>query len=124
MNSVPAIVTVIGALFGLAGLAGGLTAYFKSRLLDQNLSILERTNKAQDDRIQFLEDQVERQTEDLLDKKNAIAVLTNIVTGHEQLETILSALKSHDDKVTDMDRRLFTELEEVLDVLEAIKERR
>lgn len=122
-STIPSIITLIGGLFGLCGLAGGLAAFFKSKLLDTNLGILERTNKAQDDRIKFLESETDRQNKDLEEKQNSIRVLTGLVTGHEQLNTILEAIRLHDDKLKDRDKRLFGDLETIIDTMTILKDK-
>jgi len=121
--TIPSLVTLVVGLFGLAGLAGGLLAFLKSKLVAENVTILERTNEAQDNRIRFLEAESERQKADLEEKSRAIKVLENVVTGHEQLATILESIKEHDAKLTERDRRLFGTLEEITLILEGLKEK-
>lgn len=117
------LLTVAAGLFGLSGLAGGTFAVFRSKLLTANQVILRETNKDLSDRVEFLEAQDKRKEADLQAKETALAVLKDTISGRIQLQQIMEAIKSHDDKLFERDRKLFSDLESILEILGQLKDK-
>lgn len=115
-----AALTVIIALFTLGGLAGGVLAYLRTNLTKSQIEILQGTNKAQSDRIEFISAENDRLKLQVQQLEKSVEILEKVVTGKELLENIFSKLKEHDKGVIDRDKKIFNDLEELLDGIGAI----
>lgn len=121
MSNIPVWVTAIGALFVIVATVAGAISIAWSKATTSRQSLLEANNKTLDDRVQILEDELERERRDHtaeIEKKDLkhageiraltasatalqdkVAVLERVVTGREQLDHITELLIAHDKRV-------------------------
>lgn len=115
------IVAVITLLFLMASILGTAAAYYKSNMVKTQIDVLEGTNKAQADRIKFIEDEDVRKSAKIKSLEDAVGVLEKVVTGKELLDKILREVQSTKKEADTIAKKLFNDMEEVLDCCGEIK---
>jgi predicted nuclease with TOPRIM domain len=93
------LLSTIGALFGLAGIAGAILAYLQTTRQSTTVEILSKDNKALRDRVDTLE-MTEQECQTRLSKlETQNSALTEKVTSAAKVDELSRKITDHHDEV-------------------------